>query len=52
MVYEEVGGRVIGVAPIAVGAGAVDLSGVNAKCMVLFVEFLRDRRNFSEVGSE
>ena len=27
MVYEEVGGRVIGVALIAVGAGAVDLSG-------------------------
>ena len=38
--------RVIEVAPLAVGAGAVDSSGCKAKHPGVFVDFLRNRQRF------
>ena len=50
--YSEEGERVIKMAPLTVGAGAVDLDRGKVKCPRLFLEVLRDRQSFSEGGSD
>ena len=52
MAYTEEGEHNLEAAPLALGTGVVDYAGGKAKCPGLFVEVLRDRQRFSEVGSE
>ena len=50
MSYKEEGQPVIEATPLAVGTGEVDLVGWKAKCPGFFVEVLRERLRFSNLG--
>ena len=43
--------RLIDSAPLVVGAGAVEAYVVNVKRLEVFMEVLKERRSFKEVGS-
>ena len=49
---EEEVGRAIEAALIRVKTGAVESAGVNRKRPGVFVEVLKERKRFKEVGSE